>query len=267
MASRFSSKPIPFTHWQLLLRRAFRYLPWKKRNDGSVMEHAAPIIDLFASIVMRDERMSETDADSALDFLRYSFPEAEHSWLARHFKKATESIHPVSQLAVIAGTNRSLQERMSMAMEVLSLLKNARDQRAIDTLFEEVTMGLMLPGAAPLLKAMLDDPSAPPPEPVLSLRFSTSPEADVALSEKNGTIQFRVFLCGELMLVINDGESPLRVRGRSPRPSRRGRLHEDHLVARRSRCRSEGADPLSRRRPAVRERAVARGRGAVAGQR
>lgn len=218
MPPSFSSRPIPFTQWQLLLRRAFRYLPWKRQDVGSVRDHAAPIIDLFASIVMRDERVSETDVDAALDFLRYSFPEAEHAWLARHFQRATVSIHPVSQLAVIAGTNRTLQERMAMALEVLALLKNARDERAIESLFGEVTVGLMLPGAASLLRATLDDPLSQPPEPIQSVRFCSDENAEVMLSQAEEGTAFRALQCGELLLIINDGEKSLRIRGRSLPP-------------------------------------------------
>lgn len=215
MRPPFSSRPVPFTRWQLLLRRAFRYLPWKRQDLGSVRDHAAPIIDLFASIVMRDEKVSETDVDSALDFLRYSFPEADHNWLTRQFQRATVSIHPVSQLATIAGTNRTLQERMAMALEVLALLQNARDKRAIASLFEEVTIGLMLPGASVLLRSMLRDPLSQPPEPIQSVRFSVNETAEVVLSQKDDRTAFRALQCGDILLIMNDGETPLRVRGRS----------------------------------------------------
>lgn len=225
-----SSTPIPFSQWQLMIKRALRYLPWKRRDSGSVREHAAPIIDLFASIVMRDEQMSETDVDSALDFLRYSFPDAEHAWLAHYFQKATESMHPVSQLAVIAGTNRNLASRMAMALEVLALLRNARDERAITTLFDEVTIGLMLPGASSVLKKYLDNPFLDPPDPIISIRFDTTEEADVKLGDENAEYAFRVLHCDDLILLINDGPSSLRVRGKSLPPQSIIPLSSGHVI-------------------------------------
>ena len=215
MRKTFSLKPIPLTHWQLLWKRALRYLPWRREEVGSVKERAAPLIDLFASIVMRDKQMSEKDVDIALDFLRYSFPEAEHTWLARYFQKATETIHPVSQLAVIAGTNRSLPARMEMALEVLALLANARDEQAIKTLFPEVMLGLMLPGASEQLQRYLQNPLQEPPDPIISVRFSVSESAEVRLSEEDKDYAFRVLHCGDLLLLLNDSLAPLKVRGRS----------------------------------------------------
>lgn len=202
-----------------MIKRALRYLPWKKRKDGSLKEHAAPIIDLFASIVMRDEQMSEMDANGALDFLRYSFPEIEHAWLARHFKRATQAIHPVSQVASIAGENKSHTEKLSMALEVLTLLKNARDKRAIEILFPEVISGLELPPeTACSLPNLLDTPSFSPDPPIISVAFGSTPEAEVSLPGAEGHLSFRAIRCGDLLIIINDAELPLRVRGKSLPP-------------------------------------------------
>ncbi len=74
--------PSKLIHWRLnLVRTLGAYVPWLRRDDGSMKVHAGTLVDLFATILSGRRHLSARDADAALDILRYTFPEVEHRWL------------------------------------------------------------------------------------------------------------------------------------------------------------------------------------------
>ena len=68
--------PSKLIHWRLnLVRTLGAYVPWLRRDDGSMKVHAGTLVDLFATILSGRRHLSARDADAALDILRYTFPE------------------------------------------------------------------------------------------------------------------------------------------------------------------------------------------------
>ncbi len=177
--------------------------------------HAGTLVDLFATILSGQRNLSARDADAALDILRYTFPDVEHRWLALRFERSMRAGMKMEDVLAAAASGRDEPERMAIALEVLSLLINTGDEKMTGELFDRVTYGLELPGAAPQLRQLLMTPDTEAQEPAYSVSFSSGIGAEVALPEQDGGISFRLIRCSGLVLVVNDGMRPIAVRGRN----------------------------------------------------
>ena len=121
----FFDIPSKLIHWRLnLVRTLGAYVPWLRRDDGSMKVHAGTLVDLFATILSGRRHLSARDADAALDILRYTFPEVEHRWLSNRFERSMRANLTVADVLASAASGRDETERMAIALEVLSLLIN-----------------------------------------------------------------------------------------------------------------------------------------------
>ena len=126
----FFDIPSNLIHWRLnLVRTLGAYVPWLRRDDGSMKVHAGTLVDLFATILSGRRHLSARDADAALDILRYTFPEVEHRWLSNRFERSMRANLTVADVLASAASGRDETERMAIALEVLSLLINTGDPR------------------------------------------------------------------------------------------------------------------------------------------
>ena len=99
-------------------------------------------------------------------------------------------------------------------MEIYALLLRIGGDLTSPTLFEEVTFGLNLPGVASMLENLMRTPGAPVPHPMESINFSTQPGRNtVQLPVEENDVQFRAIRCVNFLLIINDSETPISVRG------------------------------------------------------
>ena len=211
----FFDIPSKLIHWRLnLVRTLGAYVPWLRRDDGSMKVHAGTLVDLFATILSGRRHLSARDADAALDILRYTFPEVEHRWLSNRFERSMRANLTVADVLASAASGRDETERMAIALEVLSLLINTGDPRMTGELFDQVTYGLELPGTANHLRQLLMTPDVEAQEPAYSVGFSSGIGAEVSLPEQDKGISFRLIRCSRLVLVVNDGSRPIVVRGR-----------------------------------------------------
>lgn len=219
MIQWFFDIPSKLIHWRLNLVRALgAYVPWLRRDDGSMKVHAGTLVDLFATILSGRRHLSARDADAALDILRYTFPEVEHRWLSNRFERSMRASLTVADVLASAASGRDETERMAIALEVLSLLINTGDSRMTGELFDQVTYGLELPGTANHLRQLLMTPDVEAQEPAYSVGFSSGIGAEVSLPEQDKGISFRLIRCSRLVLVVNDGTRPIVVRGRHLQP-------------------------------------------------
>lgn len=164
--------PSKLIHWRLnLVRTLGAYVPWLRRDDGSMKVHAGTLVDLFATILSGRRHLSARDADAALDILRYTFPEVEHRWLSNRFERSMRASLTVADVLASAASGRDETERMAIALEVLSLLINTGDARMTGDLFDQVTYGLELPGTANHLRQLLMTPDVEAQEPAYSVGF------------------------------------------------------------------------------------------------
>ena len=219
MIQWFFDIPSKLIHWRLnLVRTLGAYVPWLRRDDGSMKVHAGTLVDLFATILSGRRHLSARDADAALDILRYTFPEVEHRWLSNRFERSMRASLTVADVLASAASGRDETERMAIALEVLSLLINTGDARMTGELFDQVTYGLELPGTANHLRQLLMTPDVEAQEPAYSVGFSSGIGAEVSLPEQDKGISFRLIRCSRLVLVVNDGTRPIVVRGRHLQP-------------------------------------------------
>lgn len=186
-------------------------------RDESRRAHAGTIADLFASIMCQVVDIGVDKLDTAMDILRHDFPNVEHIWLAERFQRAYEAAYPLSATLALAAAGRTEEERISLALEVYALLLRIGGDLTSPTLFEEVTFGLNLPGVATMLENMMRTPSAPVPGPLESITFSCQPGPNTVLlpeGEEDG-ISFRAIRCVNFLLIVNDSDSPISVRGQT----------------------------------------------------
>ena len=185
-------------------------------RDESRRAHAGTISDLFASIMCQVVDIGVDKLDTAMDNLRHDFPNVEHIWLAERFQTAYEAAYPLSATLALAAAGRTEEERISLALEIYALLLRIGGDLTSPTLFEEVTYGLNLPGCATMLEELMRTPGATAPAPLESITFSSIPgENTVLLPEDDATVMFRAIRCVNFLLIINDSDTPISVRGQT----------------------------------------------------
>ncbi len=185
-------------------------------RDESRRAHAGTIADLFASIMCQVVDIGVDKLDTAMDILRHDFPNVEHIWLAERFQKAYEAAFPLPATLALAAAGRTEEERISLALEVYALLLRIGGDLTSPTLFEEVTYGLNLPGVATMLENLMRTPSAQAPKPLESIAFSSTPGKNtVVLPADEEDVSFRAIRCVNFLLIVNDSDSPISVRGQT----------------------------------------------------
>lgn len=183
-------------------------------KDESRRAHAGIVVNLFAAIMARIDGITIDDMDSAMDILRYDFPNVEHSWLAERFQTAYTNRYPLEPTLVLAAAKRTEAERVALALEILTMLHRVGGNLTNPTLLERVTSGLGLPGAAQVLERLCGDPNDDGMPPIEVLRFSETLKADgVTLSDKDKGVQFRILRCANAMFIINDAHRIIKISG------------------------------------------------------
>ncbi len=185
-------------------------------RDESRRAHAGTVADLFASI-MGQVRAVPEDMDTAMDILRYDFPNVEHIWLAERFRKAYLARYPLDATLSLAAANRTEEERISLALEIFTMLHRVGGSLPNPSLFGRVTSGLGLPEFSDRhIISLVGTPGAAAERPIESISFSAIPgEGDVTLSEKDEGVRFRALRCVNLLIIVNDSQRLLTVRGRN----------------------------------------------------
>ncbi len=224
LAERFSASILELRRRTLNLRSSvvslFARVPTRiAARDESRRAHAGIIVDLFASILAQVKGVDVEDMDTAMDILRYDFPNVEHIWLAERFRKAYLARYPLDATLTLASANRTEEERISLALEIFTMLHRIGGALAHSRLFSEVTHGLGLPEYSDRhISTLVSTPGAAAEKPIESISFSATPgEGDVDLSAKDEGKRFRALRCVNLLIIVNDSPSLLTLRGRNLR--------------------------------------------------
>ncbi len=188
-------------------------------RDESRRAHAGIIVDLFASIMGQVRGVAMEDMDTAMDILRYDFPNVEHIWLAERFRKAYLARYPLDATLTLAAANRTEEERISLALEIFTMLHRVGGALPYSQLFSRVTRGLNLSEYTNrYISTLVGTPGADAEKPIESISFSAIPgEGDVTLSEKDKGMRFRALRCVNLLIIVNDSPNMLTLRGRNLR--------------------------------------------------
>ncbi len=207
-------------NWRSSLVTLFARTPTRiAAKDESRRAHAGTIVDLFASILGQLKGVDTEDIDTAMDILRYDFPNVEHIWLAERFRKAYMARYPLEATLTLAAANRTEEERISLALEIYTMLHRVGGALAHSLLFSQVTSGLALPEYTDRhISTLVSTPGAAAERPIESISFSATPgEGDVTLSDKDEGKRFRALRCVNLLLIVNDSPKLLTLRGRNLR--------------------------------------------------
>lgn len=193
----------------LVSRRNNRLVP----RDETRRTHAGTVADLFASIMRQVTGTKADELDTPLDILRYDFPNVEHTWLIERFLKAYEANYPLEATLRVAATGRTVEERLSLVLEVCTMIHRLSDEVTMPSLLRRVCEGLGLPDVAPDLQELLNTPGAEPKTPIEGISFSSIPgEANVVLSTQDAGKRFRALRCANILIIVNDSELALKVR-------------------------------------------------------
>ncbi len=186
-------------------------------RDESRRAHAGTVVDLFASIMGQVKGVAMGDIDTAMDILRYDFPNVEHIWLAERFQKAYLARYPLDATLTLAAANRTEEERISLALEIFTMLHRVGGALPNPALFARVTHGLNLPEYSDRhISTLVDTPGAAAERPIESISFSSIPgEGDVTLSAQDAGKRFRALRCVNLLIIVNDSPNMLTLRGRN----------------------------------------------------
>ncbi len=185
-------------------------------RDESRRAHAGIIVDMFAAIMARIQSVNaDDDLDTVMNILRYDFPNVEHQWLAERFITAFEARYPLEATLTLAAAKRTEAERCSLAMEILTLLHRVGGDLTNPKLFARVTMGLNLPWAGSELEQLFNTPGAVSSQPIIeTICFADHiGKGTVTLPAEDKGVQFRALRCVNLLLIINDGDVPISLRG------------------------------------------------------
>ncbi len=223
LAERLSSTAMELRRRLLHLRSSlvasfFAKVPTRiAARDESRRAHAGTIVDLFASIMGQVKGIAMEDMDTAMDILRYDFPNVEHIWLAERFQKAYLARYPLDATLTLAAANRTEEERISLALEIFTMLHRVGGELPYRGFFARVTHGLNLPEYSDRhISTLVSTPGATAEKPIESISFSAVPgEGDVTLSERNVGVRFRALRCVNLLIIVNDSPSLLTLRGRN----------------------------------------------------
>ncbi len=171
---------------------------------------------MFASIMARvKEANIDEDLDTVMHILRYDFPNVEHVWLAERFMTAFEARYPLEATLTLAAAKRTEAERCALAMEILTLLHRVGGDLTNPELFARVTLGLNLPWASTTLERLFGTPGAISQQPMIeTISFSDHiGKGNVTLPAEDAGVRFRALRCVNLLLIINDGDEPISLRG------------------------------------------------------
>ncbi len=184
-------------------------------REESRRSHAGIVVDMFASIMARVDGLSIYDMDTTMDMLRSDFPNVEHSWLAERFQVAFTARYPLEDTLRLAAAQRTHEERVALALEILNMLHRVGGDLTNPTLFERVANGLNLPGFAEQLEEAIKTPGMDAPAPIQSLCFSAEErENAIVLAKEDAGIAFRAFSCVNVLIVCNDTRVPITAGGR-----------------------------------------------------
>lgn len=193
----------------------FNYMPHRlAARDESRRGHAGTIADLFAAIMLRVDGLGIDKTDTAMDILRHDFPNVEHVWLAERFRKAYEARYTLPATLALAAAQRTQAERLSLALEIYALLHRVGADITNPRLFTEVTDGLDLHGNDKEIERLMHTPGGEALRPIESIAFAPEIGPDsVLLPQADEGVRFRALRCVNILLIVNDGETPIIVRG------------------------------------------------------
>lgn len=219
---------------QRLLRRALR----KPRTVAESPNLLPLLIQVLAAFSKVNGIVLEEEIDSSLGFLRYDYPEAIYSELRKLFRKALNEQQDLMAMAQKLSTQLSPDRKIMLGVQLFDLISKAelnKEQltnyyafmsqlgmaaQAIDIVYqlnaseEEADNSIYREGASPLE----------------SLSFGQPGETDVVLRALGPKERLLAFRYHDLILLKNQAERPIVVRGRPLSPGQFCRIYPGQRI-------------------------------------
>lgn len=187
-----------------------RFRRMGKRAEGNV----GALVDAFAAFATLDDVLSAVEADLILDMLRSAFPEVDHGWLTRRLRRAVKNPKPLQGVAAELRENLDDTAKLSVGLQLFTLVDAAGRSQRSRASFEIFMRRLGQPEMGAAILKEMGGTEGDDELPFEKLIFGGD-AADVKLPPASGGLEFRIYRAGDLMLLRNTGDMPLRVRGKS----------------------------------------------------
>ncbi len=195
------------------------------------IQRAGELVDIFASFVALDNRVDLAEAEIALDLLRHTFPEADHSWLARRLHRALAT--PRAPEAVAENLRETLDDddRTSLGLQLFLLVGASGSFFRGSQAFKEVMQNLHAKDAGTaIMEEMKGEPHSVP-LPFDKVTFGHEDNVDVKILGDDQGFAFSAYRAKHLVVIRNTGREPIWISGSSLQSGQLIRLRQHQNIA------------------------------------
>lgn len=195
------------------------------RKPRTVMEgpNLLPVlIQVLAAFSKVDGMVLEEEIDSSLGFLRYDYPEAVYSELRKLFRQALNEQHDLMAMAQKLSTQLTEERKIMLGVQLYDLISKTDTNREQITNFYAFMSALGMAAQAIDIVYQLNAAEDVDPtvfqrgaSPLESLCFGRNGSADVVLRDLEAGERLLVFRYHDVILLKNQTQRPITVRGRS----------------------------------------------------
>ncbi len=222
-----------------LARRLRRF--WRRLRPGSpplLQSNLPELIGVFAAFTRMDGIIDEDEVDSILGFLRYDYPESVYAGLRQLYIEALREEQDLDAMADDLAPRLNLEEKILLGIQLYVLVFRAGVSReAMETFIRFMTgLGVAREAVELVYQLNVDSAHAPPEEerdqesPLEALTIGGRPECDVAFPQMPSGFELAAFRLRHFLLLKNNGNSPVVVRGHHVPPGGFSRLYEGQNV-------------------------------------
>jgi ABC transport system ATP-binding/permease protein len=201
-------------HWT---RRAMR----KPRTVAEGPNLLPVLIQVLAAFTKVDGQVLEDEIDSSLGFLRYDYPEAVYSELRKLFRQALNEQQDLSAMAQKLSNDLSLDRKIMLGVQLYDLISKAgmKQDQVIAYYSFMSQLGMAAQAIDIVYQLNATDKSDPTitqkgASPLESLSFGGTGDSDVTLKGLEGKERLLAFRYHDLVLVKNECDRSIVVRGR-----------------------------------------------------
>ncbi len=223
----------------------------RRKSQPTARQSMLPVlIKVFAGFSNVDGKISESDIDSSLGFLRYDYPETVYSELRQLYREALAESVDLNGVAKELSGSLTIAEKVLLGVQLYVLIsRSASAKNKLISFYLFMTNLGVASEAIDLVYQLntgeLDDthpPGASPPDstptpiendggkPLETLHIAPQKPADVVLQSLGSSHEVTVFRYHELILIKNTGEAPIIARGRQVMPGEFSRIYEGQRV-------------------------------------
>ncbi|MGJ8695020.1 MAG: ATP-binding cassette domain-containing protein [Verrucomicrobiaceae bacterium] len=175
---------------------------------------ARSLLAVFSSFITSDEKIETVEVEIAFDFVRNTFPNADHNRLGKYLETALSNRPLLSPHLTRLKRSLTREQKAAFALQLFAVIragKNVSPASQEDYLGVMGSLGWKAIGQAVVNEMMEPDSDASPILPRLD--FASGETGQVRLSNEEQEAHFRCYRAGGILLLRNMSEHPLWVRG------------------------------------------------------